>query len=141
MNEPSRGSLDRLLGARATARPAGAPGTAEPEDQEQHRRFYGFLRGIRDRSFNIEFRPTTGPWLLIEYSYLVSAEWCHAGEFKLTFGSGHHVTVKGRHLREMYEQLRRHRVTYLRAAENAETAPDRELFIDEIIVPRPDVAV
>ena len=132
MNEPKRGGLDMLLASRPPV-PSAKP-TQEIEEREEHARFFGFMHGIQERALNVEFRPSNGPWLLIEYSYFVSAEWHHAGEFALIFATGHRITVKGRRLREMYDRFRRHRVTYVRAMEDGEKALESELFVDEITV-------
>jgi len=101
-------------------------------EEETNERFYGFVTGIQDRAHNIEFRKSDGAWPFIEYSYLIGGEAAHAGEFVLRFATGERVTVRGRHLRPLYEKLLRHRITWLRDAAADERAPDGELFIDEI---------
>jgi hypothetical protein len=137
MSESKRTGLDLLLAARNSG-PATAAPLAAAEDDEEQARFYGYLRGIQDRAFNAEFRPAKGPWHVIEYSYLVCAEWRHAGEFVLMYASGHRVTVKGRRLRALFDRFRRHRVTYVRASDEDEVAPDSDLFVNEIDVALPD---
>jgi hypothetical protein len=105
------------------------------EEDEANAGFYGYLPGVQDRALNLEFRKARASWPFLEYSYLVGGEAVHAGEFVLRFATGQRVTVRGRNLRPLYEKLLRHRVTWLREAAPGEKAPDRELFIDEIVGP------
>jgi hypothetical protein len=101
-------------------------------EEETEQRFYAFVTGIQDRAHNIEFRKAAGTWPFREYSYLLGGEHVHAGEFVLRFASGERVTVRGRHLRGMYEKILRHRVTWLREGDADENVPDGEPFVDEI---------
>jgi len=103
-----------------------------PVGEEAVERFYGFVTGVQDRAHNLEFRKADGRWPFREYSYLVGGEAAHAGEFFLQYANGERLTVRGRNLRPLYEKLLRHRITWLREAAHGETAPDSELFIDEI---------
>ena len=116
-----------LLGHAMPKKPGGAAA-----EEEKNELFYGYVLGIQDRAHNIEFRKGDGSWPFIEYSYLVGGEAVHAGEFVLRFATGERVTVRGRNLRELYEKLLRHRITWLRDAAPDEKASDGELFIDEI---------
>ena len=56
----------------------------------------------------------------------------------LRYATGERVTVRGRNLRPLYEKLLRHRITWVREAASGETAPDEELFVDEIEGPVKD---
>jgi hypothetical protein len=106
--------------------------TKEDVDEEENKRFYASLRGARDRANNIEFRKAEGAWPFREYSYLVGGESVHAGEFVLRFATGERVTVRGRHLRALYDKILRHRVIWLREGAADENAPEGETFVDEI---------
>jgi hypothetical protein len=114
-----------------------APATPE-QGEEVAERFHGYVPGVQDRAHNVEWRRDGEAWLTLEYSYLVWAEWRHAGEFAVRYASGHLVTVRGRHLRRAYELLQRHRLTWLREAADGETAPDAEPWVDEIEIAAPD---
>jgi hypothetical protein len=103
-----------------------------PAGDEETERFYAFVPGVQDRAQNIEFRKREGAWPFLEYSYLVGGEAVHAGEFVLRFASGERVTVRGRHLRAMYEKILRHRVVWVREGEADEQTPDSDPFVDEI---------
>ena len=115
-----------------------AVGKRPPAAEEAHERFFGFVTGVQDRAHNVEFRKAEGPWPFREYSYLLGGEAVHAGEFVVRYATGERVTVRGRHLRPLYEKLLRHRVTWVREAAPGETAPDEELFVDEIEGPVKD---
>ena len=97
--------------------------TAVEEDAE---RFFGFVTGVQDKAQNIEFRKASGAWVFREYSYLTGGEQIHAGEFTLHFATGERFTVRGRHLRGMYEKILRHRVVWLREGDADENAGDDE---------------
>jgi hypothetical protein len=118
-------SFETIIEGAAAKKPA-------PEGEEKSERFFGYVTGIQDRAHNLELRKAAGPWPFIEYSYLTGGEQVHAGEFLLRFATGERVTVRGRHLRPLYEKLLRHRVTWLREAEEDERGPADELCIDEI---------
>jgi hypothetical protein len=50
----------------------------------------------------------------------------------LRFTTGERVTVRGGHLRGMYDKILRHRVVWLREGDEEEEAADGEPFVDEI---------
>jgi hypothetical protein len=104
----------------------------KPAGEEETERFFAFVTGIQDRAQNLEFRKAAGAWPFREYSYLIGGESVHAGEFVLRFATGERVTVRGRHLRAMYEKILRHRVVWVREGEDDEQAPEGEPFVDEI---------
>ena len=122
--------FDTVLGRTVGKRP--------PAAEEAHERFFGFVTGVQDRAHNVEFRKAEGAWPFREYSYLLGGEAVHAGEFVLRYATGERVTVRGRNLRPLYEKLLRHRITWVREAASGETAPDEELFVDEIEGPVKD---
>jgi hypothetical protein len=123
MNSPRATAFENLV------QQAGKTKVASEEEAE---RFFGFVTGVQDRAPNIEFRKANGAWPFREYSYLLGGEHVHAGEFVLRFASGERVTVRGRHLRGMYEKILRHRVVWLREGDQDEVAADGEPFVDEI---------
>jgi len=131
MNNPRANAFDNLLELQ-TAR--NKPATAAEEEAE---RFFGFVVGA-DRAHNLEFRKAAGSWPFIEYSYLRGGELVHAGEFILRFATGERVTVRGRHLRPLFDKILRHRATWLREGGEDDKASDGELFIDEILGPVKD---
>jgi hypothetical protein len=128
MNNSRANTFDKLLDLQ-TAR--SNPPVAADEETE---RFFGFVVGA-DRAHNLEFRKAAGPWSFREYSYLIGGELVHAGEFVLNFATGERVTVKGRHLRPLFDKILKHRATWLREGGNDDKAADAELFIDEILGP------
>jgi hypothetical protein len=131
MNNPRANAFDNLLELQqARTKPAAA-------SDEEAERFFGFVVGA-DRAHNLEFRKTGGPWPFREYSYLIGGELAHAGEFVLKFATGERVTVKGRHLRPLFDKILRHRATWLREGGDDDKAADGELFIDEILGPVKD---
>jgi hypothetical protein len=128
MNNPRANAFDNLLELQ-TAR--SKPATATDEEAE---RFFGFVVGA-ERAHNLELRMAAGPWPFREYSYLIGGELIHAGEFILRFATGERVTVKGRHLRPLFDKILRHRATWFREGDDEEKVPDGELFVDEILGP------
>jgi hypothetical protein len=124
MNSPRTNVFENLLDLQAAR--------SKPASDEEAERFYGFVTGVQDRANNLEFRKINGAWPFREYSYLIGGESVHAGEFILRFATGERVTVRGRHLRVLFEKILRHRATWVREGSDDDKVPDNELFVDEI---------
>ena len=78
-------------------------------------RAYGYDRSNRSALDNLEFRLLHGEWPAEEYSYVHSMGWDPAtGNIRISYVRGLVVLISGRNLRRIYDQLRRHRVDFLR---------------------------
>lgn len=119
---------DKLLAQlRGKAPPPGAPvlvksgDEAPPEDDPDEVRegCCGFLRGIRDRAFAIEFRllgsnpyPEESP--AGHYALFSYCAWLRdATGFRLEYMNGLKITVTGRGLRRIYERILQSRLLWL----------------------------
>ena len=110
-------------------------------DEERGERFYGWLPGVQDRADNVEFRTRKYPWLIMEYLWLNPPLLFEPGKITLHYVTGHKVEILGRNLRPLCEQLRRHRLVWVREADAEEEARERDLFVDEIRVTGPEVGL
>jgi hypothetical protein len=134
-------SLELLRKTGTTTRPVA------DEDDEAASPAFGFLRGVRDRALNIEFRrEREGDSFSFPYSWLGPTR-CHPsfGLVLLFSGSEQYlVTIKGRNLNtlgetglSLYERgILRHRVTFVRemAAEESKGQPEAECVVEQIEV-------
>ena len=135
MSEPSL-SLQKLIESKNRAS-AAARKIAEPANDVQEERFFGHLRGLQDAGKSVEIRRRDASWPALRYVYLKFSEWMHAGEFRMHYVTGETVTVKGRNLRDMYEQLLMEKLAYIREAGDGERAAESDLFVDELIFVAP----
>ena len=144
--------LLRKLGA---ARPAESvpdakvtPALPHADEEECETPAYGYLRGIRDRALNIEFRRTTkGDELSFPYAWLGPTRHHPSIGVQLLFAGAESylVTLWGRNLRSveggmsLYDRgILRHRVTWVREATPEES---RRLGDSICIVERIEVRV
>jgi len=134
-------SLELLRRVGTPARPI-----AEEEDEAASPSF-GFLRGVRDRALNIEFRrEREGDSFSFPYSWLGPSRHHPSLGVVLLFSGGEQylVTIRGRNLNtlgetglSLYERgILRHRVTFVRemAAEESKGQPDAECVVERIEV-------
>lgn len=80
----------------------------------------------------VEFRGHDGRCLAVPYVRLLSIELHPERGVSLEFPE-HHVTVRGRNLRVLYEQLLGHRVTFVQEGD-LDTVSEDEPFIDHIMI-------
>lgn len=80
----------------------------------------------------VEFRGHDGRSLAVPYSRLLSIDLRPDLGVSLRFPE-HHVTVRGRNLRPLYEALLRHRVTYVQEGD-LDTVSEDDPFVDRIVV-------
>ena len=88
---------------------------------------FGWLRGIRDRALMLEIRLKDGSIEAFPYSWLERARFDPTEGVTLTFG-GCQVHIHGRNLNaevrpslRLFEGITRHRVPWLRVADQAES--------------------
>ncbi len=101
---------------------------------------FGWLRNERDRAVMLELRHANGGITAISYSWLESAEFNPSEGITLSF-SGKTVNLTGRNLNvesrpgvRLFEGLTRHRVLWIREADEAESAGSLEtdVVVDEV---------
>lgn len=103
---------------------------------------FGWLKNDRDRAIMLEIRHADGLIRAIGYPWLESAEFNPSDGITLNF-SGTTVKLVGRNLNveshpgvRLFEGLIRHRVSWVQAVNQAESAelPEKDVVIDEVIV-------
>jgi hypothetical protein len=117
------------------------------EEDEAARPAFGFLRGVRDRALNIEFRrEREGDCFSFPYSWLGPSRFHPSVGLVLLFSGSELflVTIQGRNLNtlgetglSLYERgILRHRVTYVRelAKADSKSLPEGECVVDHIEV-------
>ena len=101
---------------------------------------FGFLRGSRERATMLELRKKDGSILAVGYGWLEKLEFDPSDGITLHL-PGQTIRIKGRNLNQevhpkvrLYEAICRHRVPWLREAEEAEsfTAAEQEVMIESI---------
>jgi hypothetical protein len=115
------------------------------EDDEAVCPAFGFLRGVRDRALNIEFRrEREGDCFSFPYSWLGPSRFHPSVGMVLLFSGSelYLVTIQGRNLNtlgetglSLYERgILRHRVTYVReiAKADSKALPEGECVVDHI---------
>src|SRR5262249_19343428 len=136
----------RRLGAGRAGDPV--PGTKgslpSPDEEEGETPAFGFLRGVRDRALNIEFRRAhEGDEVSFPYSWLGPTRHHPSVGIQMLFAGSelYLVTLRGRNLNTMasgislYDRgLLRHRVTWCREAtrEESRTLPESACVIERI---------
>jgi hypothetical protein len=129
---------------------ATSPLPSETED-ESEAKCYQFLRGVRERALNLEFRRLKeGDSIAFPYSWLGVARYDPSLGILLVFSAGElfGVRIRGRHLNEEFEKgislfdrgLLRHRITCIREMSEQEcgSAGERECVVQRIeIAPLP----
>lgn len=87
---------------------------------------FGFLRGSRERATMLELRKKDGGILAVAYGYMDKAEFDPSDGITL-YLAGHKIRIKGRNLNvevhpkvRLYEAICRHRVPWLREADEPE---------------------
>lgn len=117
--------LDKFLNRKPETKQAS--GT---ETDEQDYKAYGINRTGRP-ALMLDLRCLPSLSLALSYSYLMSVAFDPSGELLLLFTS-HKITVKGKHLRRVYDALLAHTLRYIQE-ENADyESEDAETFISEI---------
>lgn len=93
---------------------------------------FGFLRGSRERATMLELRKKDGGILAVAYGYMDKAEFDPSDGITLHL-AGHKVRIKGRNLNvevhpkvRLYEAICRHRVPWLREANEPELLSQSE---------------
>ena len=103
---------------------------------------FGWLRNERDRAVMLELRQANGSITAVTYSWLESAEYNPSEGITLSF-SGKTVTVIGRNLNaecrpgvRLFEGLTRHRVLWIREADEDASAGSLEtdVVVDQVKV-------
>lgn len=101
---------------------------------------FGFLRGSRERATMLELRKKDGGILAVAYGYMDKAEFDPSDGITLHL-AGHKVRIKGRNLNvevhpkvRLYEAICRHRVPWLREADEPElmAASEKAAVIESI---------
>ncbi len=101
---------------------------------------FGFLRGSRERATMLELRRKDGGILAVAYGYMDKAEFDPSDGITLHL-AGQQVRIKGRNLNvevhpkvRLYEAICRHRVPWLREADEPEliAASERAAIIESI---------
>lgn len=119
---------DRILD-----RYAGRDGGNGANDNEAHDEFvvddlgsFGFLRGSRERATMLELRKKDGGILAVAYGYMDKAEFDPSDGITLHL-AGQEIRIKGRNLNvevhpkvRLFEAICRHRVPWLREADEPE---------------------
>jgi hypothetical protein len=132
----------------AAAKPADPiPGTKvavlPPDEEEGETSAFGFLRGIRDRALNVEFRRAEeGDEVSFPYGWLGPTRYHPSVGIQMLFAGSELflVTLRGRNLNadltgaNLYPWLLRHRVTWCRelTQEESRTLPDTACVIERI---------
>lgn len=116
--------LERFGGARKAE--AVAPAPAETMGDSDNLGCFGILRGTAERSIMIELRQKTGNIMAVGYSWLERIEFDPSVGIKL-IAAGMEILITGRNLNEeirtnvrLFECLARHRVPWLREADEDE---------------------
>jgi len=101
---------------------------------------FGLVAVGADRPLMVEFRGHDGRCLAVPYARLLSIELHPDRGVSLEFPE-HQVIVRGRNLRALYEELLRHRVTFVQEGD-LDTVSEDDPFIDHIVIgpAEPEVA-
>ena len=91
------------------------------------------------RPINLEARFANGNACFLPYSYLIFCHFDQGGVIDLHF-TKHILRVEGRHLRDLYEALNRHAVSYIQESESDELLPESELVISSVAILEEDDA-
>jgi hypothetical protein len=126
----------------------GTPGTdvalGESDEEEGQTAAFGFLRGIRDRALNIEFRRSAeGDAVSFPYSWLGPTRHHPSIGIQLLFAGSelYLVMLRGRNLNavvsgvSLYDRgILRHRVTWVRVSSSVEsrTLPESACVVEQI---------
>lgn len=101
---------------------------------------FGFLRGSRERATMLELRKKDGGILAVAYGYMDKAEFDPSDGITLHL-AGQEIRIKGRNLNvevhpkvRLFEAICRHRVPWLREADEPEllTASETAAVVEEI---------
>jgi hypothetical protein len=118
-----KGLLHKYTGRRDDEPEGSAP--VEPDAPEDLGAF-GYLRGIRDRCTMLELRRKTGDILAVGYGWLERAEFDASEGITLHLGAravritGRNLNAEVRPMVRLYEGIVRHRVPWLREANETE---------------------
>jgi hypothetical protein len=133
--------LIREMGRSGDAVPGTRVTPAPPVDEEEcETAAFGYLRGVRDRALNVEFRRAAeGDTVSFPYGWLGPTRYHPSEGIQLLFAGSelYLVSLHGRHLNGaagLYGHLLRHRVTWCREAGPGEsrTLPEAACVVERI---------
>jgi hypothetical protein len=135
-----------LLRSRAKLGNHGTAAAPEPDSDEDECQAFGFLRGVRDRSLNLELRFLNGNRMMLSYAWWGTAIYnlSHGILCKFVGDLTYLVLIEGSNLNSMLQGgitlfdrgLHRHRVIWVRemSRSDQERAAKGETLIDQIRV-------
>ncbi|GAB3967725.1 hypothetical protein GCM10028806_10540 [Spirosoma terrae] len=101
-------------------------------------KFYGYERSPIRRAVMLDLRLKGGKYVSLPYSYLTKIKFDPSESIEL-YISGNHVKITGRNMHDIYEQLIRHRVTFIIAnPTDLDTTEESETFVKDIEVKEDD---
>ena len=95
---------------------------------------FGVARGEDACPPMVDFRGHNGVAVALPYTELLSLAYHPTDGITMEFRE-HHITIRGRNLRPLYDLLVDHRVTYVQE-DDFDDAPETATFVDAIMVER-----
>lgn len=90
------------------------------------------------RAVMLDLRCKGGEFVSLPYSYMTKIKFNPSESLEL-YISGNYVKITGRNLHELYQQLCRHKVTFIQASiSDLDTTPEHETYIKDIEVSEVD---
>lgn len=120
---------------RYTSTPASDAGEASAMSEDYPS--YGILRGASAYALMLDLRLRTGDHTALPYAYLDAINFDASGTLNLSFGA-RTVTVEGRNLRPIFEQLLTHSIRFLQEQRGAADDGAADCFIASITITQPE---
>lgn len=120
--------------AKMTALPL--PPITDEDDQIEtsNSKFWGKETSANRRAVMLDLRCKGGEFVSLPYSYLTKIKFNPSESLEL-YISGNHVKITGRNLHEIYNQLCRHRVTFIEASiSDIDSTDENETYVKDIEV-------
>lgn len=96
--------------------------------------FYGIERQNNRRVVMLDLRLKGGIFFSLNYSYIIKMKF-DPSELLEIFGADVHITIRGRNLYELYNQLNRHKVVYIQESLSGnDLSAENEMFVRDITV-------
>lgn len=106
----------------------------EEQIEETNSKYWGVERSTNRRAVMLDLRCKGGEFVSLPYSYLTKIKFNPSDSLEL-YISGNYVKITGRNLHEIYNQLCRHRVTFIEASiSDLDTTEEDETYIKNIEV-------
>ncbi|RAJ89924.1 hypothetical protein LX87_05613 [Larkinella arboricola] len=104
----------------------------EEQLESSNSEFWGIERSATRRAVMLDLRLKGGEFVSLPYSYMTKIKFNPSESLEL-FISGNHVKITGRNLHEVYNQLCRHRVTFIQASiSNFDNIDEGQAYIKDI---------